>query len=270
MGSKGLSHIEVPVDPNADPKPCTEWKKIDMPDEKVKCLLERNQKHFGQAKGNPPTCAPLSDLLDWSASADAADLILEGDHSDDELDEITALMIRHMKRSTILDSLSLQMTEEALVNRVKKWDEGTSTSPSGIDLGHVHALTQRHSIDKDDPEFDELERQRKELIRAHVVLINCALRFGCSYKRWQTVANIMIEKDQNNPKIHRLRVIHVYEWDCNLLLGMKWREMIYNSEKLGTLNEGQFGSRPGHRASNVTMIEEMKNEISRASRKSML
>ena len=270
MGSKGLSYIEVPVDPNADPKLCTEWKKIDMPDEIVKYLLERNQKHFGQANGTPLTCPPLSDILDWSASTETADLILEGDYDDDELDEITALMLRHMKRSTTLDSLSLQITEESLVNRVKKWDEGTSTSPSGIDLGHIHALIQRHSIDKEDSEFAELEMQRKELIRAHVVLINYALRFGYSYQRWKTVVNIMIEKDQNNPKIHRLRVIHIYEWDYNLLLGMQWREMIYNSEKLGTLNEGQFGSRPGHRASDVTMIEEMKNEISRASRKSII
>ncbi len=270
MGSKGLSYSEVPVDPNADPKLCTEWKKIDMPDEIVKYLLERNQKHFGQANGTPLTCPPLSDILDWSASTETADLILEGDYDDDELDEITALMLRHMKRSTTLDSLSLQITEESLVNRVKKWDEGTSTSPSGIDLGHIHALIQRHSIDKEDSEFDELEMQRKELIRAHVVLINYALRFGYSYQRWKTVVNIMIEKDQNNPKIHRLRVIHIYEWDYNLLLGMQWREMIYNSETLGTLNEGQFGSRPGHRASDVTMIEEMKNEISRASRKSII
>jgi hypothetical protein len=51
---------------------------------------------------------------------------------------------------------------------------------------------------------------------------------------------------------------------------MKWQEMTHNSEKLGTLDEGQFGSRPGHRASDVTMIEEMKNEFSRASRKSIV
>ncbi len=86
----------------------TEWKKIDVPDEIVKHLLERNQKHFGQANGTPLTCPPLSDILDWSASTETADLILEGDYDDDELDEKTALMLRHMKRSTTLDSLSLQ------------------------------------------------------------------------------------------------------------------------------------------------------------------
>ena len=180
------------------------------------------------------------------------------------------LMLNHMKRSTDLDSLPTEITEEALIKRVRRWNEGTSTSPSGIDLGHIHALIQRHSIDKDDPAFDDIEMQRKALLRAHVVLINYALRFGYSFKRWQTVVNIMIEKEANNPKIHRLRVIHIYEWDYNLLLGMKWREMIFNCEKLGTLNEGQYGSRPGHRASDVTMIEEMKNEISRASRKSII
>ena len=44
----------------------------------------------------------------------------------------------------------------------------------------------------------------------------------------------------------------------------------FQLRKTGTLNEGQYGSRPGHRASDVTMIEEMKNEISRASRKSII
>ena len=45
----GLTRIEVPSNPSQDPKQCVEWKTIDRPDEITRYLLDRNQKHFGQA-----------------------------------------------------------------------------------------------------------------------------------------------------------------------------------------------------------------------------
>ena len=42
----------------------------------------------------------------------------------------------------------------------------------------------------------------------------------------ETIVNFMILKEPNNYKIHRLRVIHLYEFDFNLLLRVKWHDLI--------------------------------------------
>ena len=56
----------------------------------------------------------------------------------------------------------------------------------------------------------------------------------------------MIPKDPGNNRIHRLQVIHIFEADYNLLLGVKWRELIYRLEDTTVLHPDQHGSRPGH------------------------
>jgi hypothetical protein len=40
----------------------------------------------------------------------------------------------------------------------------------------------------------------------------------------------MIQKELGNSKLHRLHVIHIYEADYNLILGLKWRELMHAAE----------------------------------------
>ena len=102
---------------------------------------------------------------------------------------------------------------------------------------------------------------QEALIYAHVSLINYALRMGISYDRWKTVVNIMLEKDPGDPKIHRLRVIHIYEADYNLLLSIQWRNLMRLAEDHHLLNERQYGSRPHRNSHDPVFIEEMQFEI---------
>ena len=89
--------------------------------------------------------------------------------------------------------------------------ESTTTSPSGIHLGHQHALVVRHchKDSPNSPECELLDAHQEALINAHVSLINYALRMGISYDLWKTVVNIMLEKDPGDPKIHRLCYTHI-------------------------------------------------------------
>jgi hypothetical protein len=80
----------------------------------------------------------------------------------------------------------------------------------------------------------------------------------------------MIQKEPGNTKIHRLRVIHIYEADFNGLLGVKWRELMHDASTENTLHSGQHGARPGHEAQTPVFIEELKNDICYASRKSLI
>ena len=51
----GITRIEIPTDPNDDPKKCTEWQTIDVPTDILYHLQTRNRQHFGQARNTPFT-----------------------------------------------------------------------------------------------------------------------------------------------------------------------------------------------------------------------
>ena len=59
-------------------------------------------------------------------------------------------------------------------------------------------------------------------------------------------------------RLHRTRIIHIYEADFNLALGLKWRVATQQAEDLKALNEGQYGSRTGRSAIEPVYIEEMQ------------
>jgi hypothetical protein len=80
----------------------------------------------------------------------------------------------------------------------------------------------------------------------------------------------MIQKDRGNTKIHRLRVIHLYEADYNFLLGFKWRQLLHHGKKNMSMHPGQHGGRLSHKATTLVLMEELKNDISYASRKSLI
>jgi hypothetical protein len=55
----------------------------------------------------------------------------------------------------------------------------------------------------------------------------------------------MIEKDPGNPRIERLRVIHLFEADYNLSLKMLWgKRLVYQGEDNNCFGKQKHGSRP--------------------------
>jgi hypothetical protein len=66
----------------------------------------------------------------------------------------------------------------------------------------------------------------------------------------------MILKEPGNQMIHRLRVIHLFEADDNLILSVKWRQ--------------QICSYPGGEATSLCLIQELKTDISYCSRNPLI
>jgi hypothetical protein len=150
---------------------------------------------------------------------------------------------------------------------IKKWPERTSTSPSGTHLGHYHVLWRYRSLPEDVPKGVQVIAGQEFLIDCHVAMLNYSLKFGHSFDRWKDVVNVMLMKDPGNPKIHRLRVIHLYEADYNLLLAVKWRSAMHHAEDHHLLNDGLYGSRAGPSAHEPVFIELLQNEIYKVSMK---
>ena len=150
--SRGFTSIDIPTswpDPTDDitsttslpnPKLTTTWRTTEIPQDVLHYLRLRNRLHFGQAEGTPLTLPPFSTQLDWAASTSTADLILEGDYTNDELTDIQELMINHCARQGPLDAIPAEITVKEFESRFRTWDKRTSTAPSGIHLGHYKAL----------------------------------------------------------------------------------------------------------------------------------
>jgi hypothetical protein len=216
-----ITNLQELPDPKAIQHDDSLWRTVELPSDILYYLRLRNRLHFGQAQGTPFTETPLSEHVDWQASTKYSDMILEGDYDDSTLDDIQQLMIQHCKKMTDLDSIDGDITTDQFEARLKVWREATTTSPSGVDLSHYKALVAKNDLDPTSVEADALEVKRKQLILAHVQLINYATKHKYTYDRWKTIVNVMIQKEPGNSKIHRLRVIHIYEADFNLLIGVK-------------------------------------------------
>jgi hypothetical protein len=94
-----------------------------------------------------------------------------------------------------------------------------------------------------------------------------AVNVGNTLERWTTVSTCMIKNIVGNPRIDKLRVIHLFEADYNLLLKIMWaRKAIWSAHKHNVLNDGQAGSRPGKRAIDVVFNKEMIYQYSRLTR----
>ena len=179
---------------------------------------------------------------------------------------MTSLFITHLKQRTD-KILNGTITTEQFLAKLRRWDERTSTSPSGLHLGHFHALWRNHGLPHSNHQRELVEGGQQQLTEARVALLNYAMRHGYSFRRWKKVVNVMLAKDPGKPKIHRLRVIHLYEADYNLLLAVKWRQGMHHAEDKALLHPGLYGSRPGRSAMDPVLLEVWQNEIYQTSMK---
>jgi hypothetical protein len=195
----GVSSIQLPVTPTDNPKDCKDWITVNAPNEVVEKLRDRNRVHFGQAQGTPFTVPPLSKDLNFDGATSSADMILEGTYDSSRLAKITRLVISQLRESkyAICAPLTTKISDTEYINKIKHWKEGTSTFPSGMHLGHYHAMVARHEYSglTASLEKDELDWKQSAIQSAHLALTNYALMHGYSFERWwRTVVNVMLHK----------------------------------------------------------------------------
>ena len=261
----GLSHVMVPEDPAEDPTTCQEWKKVDDPQEIRIKVAERLQQHFSQSKDCNLTSPPLDITMDFEGTCAKADAILNGTYDYSDMDQPTQWLLENLQYAAgSQDALEHTLTPGAFKEKIKVWDERTSTSPAtNVHLGHAKAYYAMHPLKPDSEKEKQFETLRASILKGHLALLNYALQFGYSYDRWQTIINALLEKDPGSPKIHRLRVIHLYEWDFNLLLGVKWKELLHRMCDNNNINPSLYGGVPGHTTLDPVFIREMEYELTR-------
>jgi hypothetical protein len=165
------------------------------------------------------------------------------------------LLLDHLSDMQKLSTINSGITFEEFVKGMIKWNERTTTSPSGQHLGHFKVLTRLQIRDETNEEIS----LSTTLLDLYYKVAMTAANLGKSLDRWGEISTCMIEKIIGVPRIDKLRVIHLFEADFNMLLKIMWaRKCVWQMSDLSAINEGQAGSRPGKRAIDVVIQKEMK------------
>ena len=240
-------------------------------------IRDRNKKHFAQAYGTPWTKAPLSAV----SSSNNFDLV-----SDSNGNPITLPADAFTETKTVVDILRERATAtgarwdpetsfDEFISGLLHWREATATSPSGRHLGVYRALTTAHcnssgefgtadqELDLDAPTIQE---QATEILRAIHGLANSAAVGGFYLRRWTQVVNVMIYKKPGCIELDKLRVIHLFEADFNLMIGILFgRRAMYHQSDNGLLHPGQYGQ-PGGECQDAAMCKVLHNHIAHFSK----
>ena len=160
-------------------------------------------------------------------------------------------------------------------SKLESWKEATTTSPSGRHLGRYKSLftyipeNQQESSSIYDYKQSTTDKQ-SWITKLILAIINYCIDTGHILQRWKTIINTMIFKEDGNYKIHHLRVIHIYEADFNLLLAIKWRNLLREVDRNNLINQGLFGGRPGCEAQSLPFLEELKYDIAYTTRRTLI
>ena len=260
-----------------DPKQCRNWKTVTKPDDVEYYLQLRNRCHFGQAQGTPLTVAPLVDSINWPANSETSERILAGEYTSTISDvPQCAALLDACRAVSELDLLPDTISFLDFKGKINSWKENTSTSPSGRHLGRYKALFAQGSFTCDpdgDPDtndrYKKLSDAQRDIADVIIAIINHCITTGYVLDRWKTIINTMIFKEVGNYQIHRLRVIHIYEADFNLLLAIKWRQLLQSADQRQLINQGLYGGRPGCEAQSLTFLEELKYDVSHVTRRTL-
>ena len=206
-----MNYLEVPADPTANPRhPDTEWRRIDNVDEINQHLTAYNRRHFQQAHGTPFTIPPLSTLLGHNGLTTTGDTILNGTFDSSDFDPLMQRLLNSIQRRCP-ELPTPNITEQDFHSSFATWRETTTTSPSGRHLGHLKSLL--HTIPDDDLEWPPSSMKPQQIFHIIYQIAKLCLQHGHVLARWETVHNLLIQKELGNQKINRLRTIHIQECD---------------------------------------------------------
>jgi hypothetical protein len=236
-------------------------------DEINKLLIERFTIHFSQADGTPFTKEPLLSMFGTTGTNDKSKELLEGKVEVDNIPEIasaTRVLLKKLLYATEPNSVPWEMTAEDCRGATKAWRESTSTSPSGLHLGHDKAIMRDEKPLEDGEEDCRLSTR---MFRLKAAFINVAFRFSHVYDRWTNIVNATIEKIPGRPLIKKLRIIHLMESDINMTVGTQiGRRLIRQAVDMGLLCREQFGSLPGLQAVDPLAIKHSTFSVNRIAR----
>jgi Reverse transcriptase (RNA-dependent DNA polymerase) len=257
LHSKGLSEIYI-EQPDGTIEKITEVKQMEQ-----YLLNYRKTNHFGQNKGTPLTKEPYRGWLSHNTNTPWADTLVtdrvflpSSPPIDKFWEEIAKLNM------TPWSSL---ITADDLYRMIKNVIESVASSPSGLHYGHYKCLVAPiHGSEEDKQTYKAFQEQALVLIAR---ILSLCTKWGFSLARWHQVISAMIPKEEGNHIASKLRTIHLFEGDYQLLTA----ELINNRalahmERNNNLHPRLYGSRQGRSTQDCAYSRVLCHQLSRLTR----
>jgi len=187
------------------------------------CLAEVGH-WFTQANQTPCFQPPLWEIFGTlGIHQQAFDKVLDGTFLlQDTCNQYTKKVLQHLWQPLDVPEISLPTLEEYIYRWRHAWEE-TSSLYSTIHFGHYMAGMQEEHI---------------ACFNAQMAIIPAAM--GHSPNCWQHGLNVMLEKNPGNINVEHLRIILLFEANCNQ--NNKWLSCTFMKVAENLMAEEQYGS----------------------------
>ncbi len=264
--SDGVTQVQVPTNPLDNPREAStvDWTTVDEPKQLVETIHEWNSDHFSQAKNTPFMTAPLAEMCGYDGLTLFADKVLDGSADLSSFPPHQKDILHEMRQQTEEPMPFVDLTDEDLLQGIKKWPEKTSTSPSGRHLGHYKALSAPVRDDKNIGDsrlfhLDSSKEPSQATIRQYVLNeIRLIRRHQRPVTRWCKIWNLFLQKSPKDHRIHRHRTIHIGEADKQLVQKLDVaRSLMRHAEHHGAIDDDAYGGRKGRQSTDVAWAASM-------------
>lgn len=203
ISQQGIDHIDIPDnralgtnlgDPEQPKTWKGPWKTLRDPLDIAREIKKVNINQYNQAYNTPLGSGPLADAIGRRGDTIAANTLLSKGIShlptDNLLPETIRLLTNLIHSYPLIDTETpTTITTEEIINTYKNVKETTSSSPSGRHVGYYKAIL-------NDP----------SLVGLHSIMMTLPFRHGFVPVIWSKVTDIMLAKDPNSARCHRLRI----------------------------------------------------------------
>ena len=233
--SRGLSLLQIPTDSGII--------EITGKDDMESHLFDELAARFHQAKHTPFASPTLLSLLGPIGNTESAQQILNGTfRCPPEVDIWTKKLLPHLQYiqnfTQAQSEFDLHLSAESHAHGWKKMKEKTSPGFSSLSFAQFKAAST-------EPDLCSLDAIMSEI----------PYRSGISPLRWQQGLDIMLQKQQGNFQVEKLRAILLYESDFNQNNKRFGRQLMFIAEKYKGMAMEQFGSRK-----NMSSIDQSLNK----------
>ena len=156
--------------------------------------------------------------------------ILDGTYVPPEsLYPLAKVYLSYLKRDkSITKELQFTIEFKHFCSFVSKAKEKTSCSPSGRTYTHYKALL----------------LHQKKILKDIFNIMDMAITYSVVLDRWKRVNTTLLLKDAGQPKINRMRTIHIIEAELQFISKHVYvHQMMNNAERLKLITDEQYGGR---------------------------